>query len=252
MLRGNERKDIFLDDADRVKFLDVLYTKKADEGCSLYAYCLMDNHIHLVVREGTDSIARLIKRVGSSYVRYFNQKYKRVGHLFQDRYKSENIETDSYLLTVIRYVHQNPRKAGITEHQKYRWSSYHAYLEALQDRRYVPEMAEILDIFAGEADVALERFQQFHQEYSNAACLDVHEAGYWNEEKRSELHGCIREILQNSGLTLADLAKAEHSHIRQGLILRLKDTTGLSGRKLAELTGINREVIRKILAKPRV
>ncbi|SDD78590.1 hypothetical protein SPACI_042220 [Sporomusa acidovorans DSM 3132] len=119
MIRGNERRDIFLDDEDKLTFIDFLYSKKSDEGCLLYAYCLMDNHVHLVIKEGGSGIAKLMKRIGTSYVKYFNQKYQRVGHLFQDRYKSENIENNTYFLTVIRYVHQNPEKAGIAGKEAY-------------------------------------------------------------------------------------------------------------------------------------
>jgi REP element-mobilizing transposase RayT len=73
----------------------------------------MDNHIHLVIKEGKDPIARIMKRIGTSYVYYFNKKYRRTGHVFQDRFRSENVKDDSYLLSVIRYVHQNPIKPGI-------------------------------------------------------------------------------------------------------------------------------------------
>jgi len=104
MLRGNERKDIFIDDEDKVRFLDMLYAKRERESYYLYSYCLMDNHVHLVLKEANDSISRIMRRITTSYAGYFNRKYKRSGHLFQDRYKSENVESDSYLLTVIRYI----------------------------------------------------------------------------------------------------------------------------------------------------
>lgn len=90
----------------------------------------MDNHAHLLVNEGEDEISRIIKRIGTSYVYYFNKKYGRVGHLFQDRFKSEAIEDDSYLLAVVRYIHNNPVKAGIVKNaSSYRWSSFNAYIE---------------------------------------------------------------------------------------------------------------------------
>jgi len=115
MLRGNERKDIFMDDEDKARFLDVLYTKREHDSYYLYSYCLMDNHVHLVIKEGNDSISRIMRRITTSYAGYFNRKYKRAGHLFQDRYKSENVESDSYLLTVIRYLHQDTEKAGLAK-----------------------------------------------------------------------------------------------------------------------------------------
>jgi putative transposase len=111
MLRGNERKDIFIDEEDKGKFIKIIFKKKADEAFKLYAYCLMDNHLHLVIKEQKETISQIIKKIATSYAYYFNHKYKRVGHLFQDRYKSETIEDEAYLLSVIRYVHNNPEKA---------------------------------------------------------------------------------------------------------------------------------------------
>ncbi|MCC5468750.1 transposase, partial [Pelosinus sp. Bkl1] len=88
----------------------------------------MDNHIHLIIKEGKDPIASIVKRIATSYSYYFNKKYKRIGHVFQERFKSENIEDESYLLAAIRYVHQNPVKPGIGAVDGYKWSSYRDYI----------------------------------------------------------------------------------------------------------------------------
>ena len=74
----------------------------------------MSNHIHLLLKEGEEDLGTLFKRIGASYVYWYNWKYNRTGHLFQDHFKSEPVEDDTYLLTVLRYIHQNPLKAGIT------------------------------------------------------------------------------------------------------------------------------------------
>ncbi|XFO68049.1 hypothetical protein SPSIL_042690 [Sporomusa silvacetica DSM 10669] len=247
MLRGNERRDIFLDDADKLTFIDFLYAKKSDEGCLLYAYCLMDNHVHLVVKEGRNGIAKLMKRIGTSYVKYFNQKYQRVGHLFQDRYKSENIETDSYFVTVIRYVHQNPEKAGIDRIESYKWSSFQAYLNGPGATRYLPEMTEVLGMFGQETEIALNRFRQFHAEYDGEKCLDIRNCSEMDEEIEAYVQRLLNDILQSNGVTLKDIAKKENTRILKAFILKLRNDTGLSGRKLSQLTGINRETIRRAL-----
>jgi putative transposase len=110
MLRGNEKKNVFIDDEDKIKIIEVIENKKREKNFYLYAYCVMDNHIHLVIKEGAESISGIIKRIFVSYAMYFNKKYKRVGHVFQDRFKSEVVESDSYLLGLIKYVHKNPEK----------------------------------------------------------------------------------------------------------------------------------------------
>lgn len=125
MLRGNERRNIFLDDEDRERFIDTLRYKQEEKTFSYFAYCLMSNHVHLIVDEGEEVISKIMQRINGSYAYYFNKKYQRSGHLFQDRFKSEVIEKDRYLLAAIRYVHNNPIKAGMIKNiEEYRWSSY--------------------------------------------------------------------------------------------------------------------------------
>lgn len=89
MLRGNERKNIFLCDEDKLYFMETMFEKKQGSRFYIHSFCLMDNHIHLMISEGSEDISRVMKRITVSYVYYFNKKYKRVGHLFQDRFKSE-------------------------------------------------------------------------------------------------------------------------------------------------------------------
>lgn len=243
MLRGNEQRDIFGDDTDKVAFLDFLYNKKVEEGCLIYAYCLMDNHVHVVVKEGVNGIAKFMRRIGTSYVKYYNQRYKRIGHLFQDRYKSENVETDGYLLTVIRYVHQNPEKAGICKSEDYHWSSYPAYLGEQRGVGYGSEMAEVLGMFAQEADEALLRFRQFHDEHSKEVCLDIVD----HQMEAAAVQQIMQDTLNNTGITVKDLSKVENLPVLKNLILAILNNSRFSGRKISQVTGINRETIRKAL-----
>ncbi len=129
MLRGNGKKNIFYNDEDRKRFMETIYGKKHGDKFYLHAFCLMNNHIHLMISEGIEDVARVMKRITVSYVYYFNKKYKRVGHLFQDRFKSEVVEHDNYVLSLARYIHQNPVKAGLVEKaDDYIWSSHNCYL----------------------------------------------------------------------------------------------------------------------------
>ena len=104
MLRGINRQIIFEDDEDRVKFIATLKHYKQKCGFNVFAYCLMDNHVHLIIKVNNESLESIMKRIGVSYVYWYNWKYKRSGHLFQDRYKSEVIEDDSYLLVLSRFL----------------------------------------------------------------------------------------------------------------------------------------------------
>ena len=124
MVRGINRQPIFLDDEDRERFLLCLAAVRSLSGCRILAYCLMRNHVHLVLRTGREDIGTIMKRLGVRYVGWHNRKYGRVGHLFQDRFKSRPVDDDEYLLTLLRYVWSNPVEAGLVENpQEYRWSS---------------------------------------------------------------------------------------------------------------------------------
>ena len=139
MMRGINHQNIFEEQEDYYQFLttlDVMAQSYEPDGTPagrnyiLYAYCLMSNHIHLLIREREDTIGMAIKRIASSYVYYYNHKYSRDGHLFRERFKSEPVNDMSYFLTLLRYIHQNPLKAGMVERVKeYEFSSWGEYID---------------------------------------------------------------------------------------------------------------------------
>jgi len=88
MVRGNSGRDIFLDDEDRKRLLRIIETKKKEEGFILFAYCLMNNHFHLLLKENRDNISQIMKKINTTYALYFNKKYQLSGHLFQNRFRS--------------------------------------------------------------------------------------------------------------------------------------------------------------------
>ena len=107
------------------KLIKFLKTIGVEEEMSIVAYCLMDNHIHLIIKGKLDNISTALKRVNVKYAMNFNAKNDRSGHVFQGRYRSEIIADDKYLLQVVRYVHNNPVSAKmVTDLSTYKWSSY--------------------------------------------------------------------------------------------------------------------------------
>jgi putative transposase len=135
ILRGINRQQLFLDPEDDEIFLEVLRECKALSGFKIYAYCLMGNHVHLLFRTEIEGISSVMKRVGVRFVQRINRKYGRTGHLFQDRYKSEAVSDDGYFLNLIRYIHQNPVKAGVADNAAdYSYSSYNTYAADQDDR----------------------------------------------------------------------------------------------------------------------
>jgi len=124
MARGINRQLIFEEQEDYLKYLSILSEVKQASGFKLYAYCLLGNHVHLLLETGTEPLSQVFRRVGSRYVFWFNLKYGRSGHLFQDRFKSEPVESDGYFMTVLAYIYQNPVMAGVCKMpEDYQWSS---------------------------------------------------------------------------------------------------------------------------------
>src|SRR6266498_2952560 len=151
ILRGNERREIFLGDEDKLKFIDILDKVRKRYCCIFEAYCLMDNHVHMIINDNGHDISQIMKSLNISYVYYFNKAYNRVGHLFQDRFKSELVMDENYLLQVSVYIHNNPVKAGIVKRpEDYRWSSIHDYLGKQRLKQELVDPSRILDMLSVE------------------------------------------------------------------------------------------------------
>ncbi len=115
MLRGIEGRSIFLDDRDRRALFDRLARVLPESGMRCLAWTFMPNHVHLVLRTGPVRLATVTARIGTGHALHFNRRHDRVGHLFQNRYRSILVDDESYLITLVRYTHLNPVRAGLVE-----------------------------------------------------------------------------------------------------------------------------------------
>jgi REP element-mobilizing transposase RayT len=128
--RGNQRQKIFRDEKDYSKYLNILARYKSQYKYRLYAYVLMNNHVHLLIETKDIPLSKIQQGINQSYTIYFNKKYNTVGHLFQGRYKAILCDRDAYLLSLIKYIHLNPVRAKAAEHpEDYKWSSHINYVE---------------------------------------------------------------------------------------------------------------------------
>ena len=231
MLRGIDKRNIFLDDQDREMFLSYLSRAKAKSNYIIYGYCLMDNHVHLLIGEGDEQIGESIKRIAVGYVQWHNLKHSRTGHLFQNRYKSEVVEDDAYFLTVLRYIHQNPLKAGLVKDiSHYKWSSYMYYIGAKGDLVYV-NMGK--RFFASQDD-----FLNFMEMRTSDQCLQHETKLKCSDEK---LKNEILRSFCNPEL-IVSLPKRE----RDDVIKKIQTYTGASNRQLSRVLGIGRGIVERI------
>ncbi|MDP7420761.1 MAG: transposase [bacterium] len=132
ILRGNAGQNIFFDTADRYKYFHLLQEGIERFNHSIHAFCLMSNHVHLVIQANDIPLSRIMHNLNFRYTAYLNRRMKTSGHIFQGRYKAILVEADNYLLELIRYIHNNPVVAGIVmSPDNYRWSSHSVYIEKI-------------------------------------------------------------------------------------------------------------------------
>jgi REP element-mobilizing transposase RayT len=162
--RGNNKRRIYVDDRDRIVFCATVERIARKYGWTLLAYCLMDNHYHLLLSVGERGLAQGMCELNTSYAVTFNATHGRVNHLFGRRYWNRRITSDASLMAVARYIVRNPRRAGITDElEGYRWSSYAATIGlAFADMQLARD--ELLAFFGAAPERAVEAFRVF--------CLD--------------------------------------------------------------------------------
>jgi len=237
MLRGIDKRDIFLDDEDKIKFMEKLMKAKEIGKFELYGYCLMDNHAHLLIRENED-IGTSIKRITVGYVWWHNNKYGRTGHLFQNRYKSEPVDTERYLLTVLRYIHQNPVKAKVVlQARDYSWSSYKQYLVAYQQQSRYIDTHLIKAYFK-----TIDDFSQYMNDQNNDQCLDYKPV---NKLTDAALEKAIRKEYSIDHLTELPLEE------RNNKIRDMYHKSGASIRQLGRVIAIGKTIIEKAIRQDR-
>ncbi len=145
--RGNERKEIFRDDKDRESFIGILAQSKRTYNIQLYSYVLMSNHFHILVETPLGNLGEFMRHFNVTYTSYFNRRHKRVGHLYQGRYKSIIVDKNEYLSMLSRYIHLNPvrittlRKKSDVEKVEYlmgyRWSSLPGYINKKKKEEFI-------------------------------------------------------------------------------------------------------------------
>ena len=233
IIRGINRQNIFECSEDFEKYLDVLKTVKEISSFKLYGYCLLDNHAHFLIEEGEENLATVFKRLGSRYVIWFNRKYARTGPLFQGRYHSEAVEDDTYLLTALRYILQNPVMAGICKDPgNYRWSSYRDYLGKDQG---LTDIAFVLEQLSSDTSKQRRSFVEFV-----GAQGDEH-----MDVDQNTPDACKKKMQRICGVDNASEFQALDSDKKAEGVRMLRES-GVSIRQIVRLTGVSFHVARKL------
>ena len=237
ILRGINRQDIFLDNQDYYKFMKELKNTKDKYNYNIYAYVLMPNHVHIELKDNKNEISKIMHRLSVSYSIYFNKKYERVGHVFQDRFLSKPVESTEYLLNLMRYIHQNPEKANISKTEDYKWSSYKEYLY----QNGITDTSLILEKFNKDKNIALSNFQEYNHTLLNLKKdVDILEYEISLRLTDEQLINILKEKLGEQNLQNVQHYNKEY---RMKVLKDINEIKGTSKMQIARVLGINRKLI---------
>lgn len=229
MFRGINHQNIFEEEPDYAYMKGILRALKVELGFKLYAYCLMTNHVHILLAEREPGdISVIFKRLLIKYVMKFNKKYQRTGALIESRYKSKPVEVDEYFIPLIVYIHQNPLRAGLVKQvSDYRYSSYKDYMAG----------SDFIETELAMNLVSREHWRQIHQQALG---------------KQFEIDGRIKlpadEIYQKIKLLANGLEPIKIGELKReerNRLLKSLKNKGLSVREIERATGISRGIVAK-------
>ena len=247
IVRGNQRQKVFQEEKDFFKYLEFLSDYKDRYEFWLHAYVLMETHVHLLLETGQVPLSKILQGVNQRFTMYFNWKHGTVGHLFQGRYKAILCDREAYLLSLVKYLHCNPVRAGmVRQPEEYRWSSHRTYLGLNKDG--LVDTGIVLGMFSKD----LKRGRRLYHEYMREEEKTPKEEFYQTVDQRvlgdEEFVERVRGRVKNGiaagrrrhGVRLGEIARGieEIYGIRLGdLKGRGKDTGVMEGRRLLSLTG---------------
>lgn len=230
MLRRAGRQILFEDDADRATFLETVSSIFSEERIDLIAWCLMDNHIHLVVSDPTGNLSHAMHRITLRYAMRVNRRTGHVGHVFQNRFLSKPLDNDAYLLEAVRYTHNNPAEAQICAARDYPWSSYAEYAFG---RHGITSTEVVLEMVGGP-----EGFERFIAEKPGLESAAI-----------ARFAGDVDELIKRAEVLMGpDVAKiGELPKGERDERIRALGDAGFSIRQIERLTGIGRNTVARAL-----
>lgn len=236
--RGTGKQLIFEGDEDRWEFLELMRDCCREEGVTVIAWCLMGNHVHLVLADYEDRMSAAMHRLLLTYARRFNKRMRRTGHLFQNRFDRRSLDTDWQVMEAVRSVHANPQGAGIALIERYPWSSFAEYLRAYDNdmTRGFSDPSCVLELFgSAKAFIA---YSLSTPEGGEPALRDMKETEW-------ERHAFADKLAKGLGVPLHGV-KAASSAQRNIVILGLHDA-GFTVRQIEQYTGIGKSTVSRIV-----
>lgn len=236
--RGTGKQLIFESDDDRWEFLELMRDCCREAGVTVVAWCLMGNHVHLVLADYEDRMSAAMHRLLLTYARRFNKRTGRTGHLFQNRFDRRSLDTDRHLMAAIRYVHANPQEAGIALIERYPWSSFGEYLRAYDNdaTRGFSDPSCVLELFG-----SAKGFLDYSLSIPDGSDPVIHDM----DETEWERHAFADKMAKRLGVPLNELKTVAPSR-RDGIIFALHEA-GYTVREIERYTGISKSTVSRIV-----
>lgn len=259
--RGNAREAIFFDDVDRISFLDLLLEVNKKYKFITHAYCLMDNHYHIVIETALNNLSKGMRQLNGVYTQRFNKRHRRVGHIFQGRFKAVLVQKDAHLLELIRYVILNPVRAHlVSSPDSYRWSSY---LLKIKGAHLCLTTDFILSLFGKYPKSALRKYRQFIQDGIDKEAPKIKSqlfigdddfvkelASYLDQEDElTEIPRSQRYAHRPSLIKLFNKRQVENKAIRNKRIKEAVLNWGYSQKEVADVLGLHYSTVSVIVNK---
>jgi len=241
MIRGINKEKIFINKLYKIKLLDIIKEIKKEIDFSIIAYCIMDNHLHLLMKDNNDSLAIIMKKLNVKYAMFYNRLQNRYGYVFQNRFRSEAIENERYLLGALRYIHNNPVKANITKNLlEYEWSSINDYINEDTEILCDKYINIILNYFKDKNE-----FIKFHNLYDKNLYIDT------IEEEQENIQNIIQTTIEmytiEKGITdckeFTKIQKEELAHMLINLnMITINEVAGLCNLSLNKVKEIGKNI----------
>lgn len=253
MARGNNGEYHLSKECEKIDYINVIRKYKERYGFKLYAYCIMDNHIHMLIEVDEMPLEKIMQGIQQVYTQRYNKINKRTGHIFQQRYKAIVCNKDGYLLHLIKYIHFNPVEAGITKTVDYNWSSHHEYL---QNKNDLIETNFVLKMLSTNKMQAIKQYTEYMSEemedieFSEYEITEAQTKTPLKEDKIIKLNELMNEILEQQGININELQKRTKLQkicdIRKAIV-SLADVE-ITNKELSQRLYISESVISKIKA----
>jgi putative transposase len=241
LIQGYNKTSIFKNKSDKEFFINILSNNVSQNKLKIFAYCIMDNHAHLVIWDFKNILSILMKEITKKYAYYLNKNYERTGKVFHDRFKSEPLEDSECLLSILAFIHNDPLKANIVNRpEQYPWSSYNSYLYNGHIENSFVATNEII-----HGGIYVESVLKFTNNTSNYKFLDCNNINtcktILNEEDAKIF---IEDYLQYKNETLESIKT--NWELRFALVRELKEKSNLSVRKIAYILSLTKGIVQNI------